>query len=86
MLAWEIPWTEQWWWATVHGVTRVGYNLATKPPLPPGKYTAHLGLTSEVSGRGRESAEHLGFCFIGVNILPWESGFTLIDEFKAQEQ
>ena len=20
------------WWATVHGVTRVGYNLATKPP------------------------------------------------------
>ena len=23
------------WWATVHGVTRVGHDLATKPPLPP---------------------------------------------------
>ena len=22
------------WWATVHGVTRVRQNLATKPPLP----------------------------------------------------
>ena len=23
------------WWATVHGVTRVGHDLATKPPGPP---------------------------------------------------
>ena len=23
------------WWATVHRVTRVRHNLATKPPLPP---------------------------------------------------
>ena len=23
------------WWATVLGVTRVGHDLATKPPLPP---------------------------------------------------
>ena len=23
------------WRATVHGVTRVGHNLATKPPQPP---------------------------------------------------
>ena len=22
------------WWATVHGVARVGYDLATKPPPP----------------------------------------------------
>ena len=22
------------WWATVHGVTRVRHNLATKPPIP----------------------------------------------------
>ena len=22
------------WKATVHGITRVGHNLATKPPLP----------------------------------------------------
>ena len=22
------------WWATVHGVARVGHNLATKPPMP----------------------------------------------------
>ena len=26
------------WWATVHGVTRVGQDLATEPPPPPYKY------------------------------------------------
>ena len=31
ILAWRIPWTEPWW-ATVHGVTRVGHDLVTKPP------------------------------------------------------
>ena len=31
-LAWEIPWTEEAGWATVHGVARVRYDLATKPP------------------------------------------------------
>ena len=29
ILAWRIPWTEE----PVHGVAKVGYNLATKPPL-----------------------------------------------------
>ena len=24
------------WWATVHGVARVGHDLATKPPPSPG--------------------------------------------------
>ena len=34
VLAWEIPWTEDRgaWWAVVHGVTRVGHDLVTKPP------------------------------------------------------
>ena len=22
------------WWATVHGIVRVGHDLATKPPIP----------------------------------------------------
>ena len=34
-LSWEIPWRGAWW-ATVHGVAKVGQNLATKPPPPPG--------------------------------------------------
>ena len=34
MLAWEIPWTEEPdGLHTVHGVVRVGHDLATKPPL-----------------------------------------------------
>ena len=33
-LAWEIPWTEIPKWATVHGVSRAGPDLATKPPPP----------------------------------------------------
>ena len=32
ILAWRIPWTEETWWATVHGFAGVGYSLATKPP------------------------------------------------------
>ena len=30
----RIPWTRGAWQATVHGVTRVGHDLVTKPPLP----------------------------------------------------
>ena len=31
ILAWRIPWTEKPH-ATVHGLARVGHDLATKPP------------------------------------------------------
>ena len=30
----ESPLDRGAWWATVHGVTRVRYDLATKPPMP----------------------------------------------------
>ena len=30
-----MVWTDRGaWWVTVHGVERVGHNLATKPPPP----------------------------------------------------
>ena len=32
ILAWEIPWTEEPGWATVHRVVSVGHDLATKSP------------------------------------------------------
>ena len=31
----ENPMDRGAWWATVHGVARVGHDLATKPPPPP---------------------------------------------------
>ena len=31
-LAWRTPWTEEPWQATVHGVARVGHDLASKLP------------------------------------------------------
>ena len=31
ILAWEIPMDREARWATVHGVARAGYNVATKP-------------------------------------------------------
>ena len=31
ILVWRIPWTREDWEATVHGVVRVGHDLATKP-------------------------------------------------------
>ena len=35
ILAWEIPWTEDPGGLQLVGVSRVGHNLATKPPPPP---------------------------------------------------
>ena len=35
ILAWRIPMDRGAWQATVHGVTRVGHDLETKPPPPP---------------------------------------------------
>ena len=32
ILAWRIPMDRGAWQATVHGVVRVGHDLATKPP------------------------------------------------------
>ena len=32
ILAWRIPMDKGAWQATVHGLARVGHNLATKPP------------------------------------------------------
>jgi len=35
ILAWRIPWTEEpGRLHTVHGIARVGHDLATKPPPP----------------------------------------------------
>ena len=39
ILAWRIPQTEEPdRLHTVHGLTRVGHDLATKPPPPPPQY------------------------------------------------
>ena len=37
----ENPMDRGAWWATVHGVARVGHDLATKPP-PPQVYLSNL--------------------------------------------
>ena len=34
ILAWDNPMDRGAWRATVHGVARVGHDLATKPPPP----------------------------------------------------
>ena len=34
ILAWRIPWTEEPGESIVHGVARVGHDLATKSPPP----------------------------------------------------
>ena len=34
ILAWQIPWTEETGRPQSMGVTRVGHDLATEPPLP----------------------------------------------------
>ena len=34
ILNWRIPMDRGAWWATVHGITRVGHDLETIPPPP----------------------------------------------------
>ena len=48
-IAWRIPIDRAAWQATVHGVTRVGHDLATKPPAPEAKKIYCLDLKSVVS-------------------------------------
>ena len=48
----ENPMDRGAWWATVHGVTRVGHNLATKPPP--------LEISSPGGSDGKESARNAG--------------------------
>ena len=33
MLAWKIPWTEEPWWAAVHGVAELGTTEQLTPPV-----------------------------------------------------
>ena len=38
----ENPMDRRTWWATVHGVIRVGHDLLTKPPPPGFKHSGYL--------------------------------------------
>ena len=42
ILAWKNPMDRGTWRATVHGVTRVGHNLATEPPPWVGRFISLL--------------------------------------------
>ena len=65
ILAWEIPWAEDRgaWWATVHGVTGVGHDLVTKPPL------GHWFLTHQ--SQGKSISVWASACY-GLNCFPPE--------------
>ena len=44
ILAWRISMDRVAWQATIHGVTRVGHDLATKPPPPKHLFLSELGV------------------------------------------
>ena len=59
--AWEIPWTEETGWATVHGVTKNLTGLTAKQhaflpqTLIPNKLPAHQSLSEESASQGTQS-------------------------------
>ena len=87
ILAWEIPWTEGAWQATIHGVTRVRHDFANKPPPPPPRYrkegkwaTFHLrNLTNTISARCSRSISTVMSYWLYV-LLIWhgETGTLLL--------
>ena len=48
ILAWRIPWRGVWR-ARVHGVARVGHDLATKPPPPASQAAVRFIISSSVN-------------------------------------
>ena len=58
---WEIPWTEETHWATVHGVTKNPTGLTAKQhaflpqTLIPNKLPAHQSLSEETVSQGTQS-------------------------------
>ena len=55
ILAWRIPWTEEPGRLLSMGVTRVGHNLATKPPPPP--WIKHYFMNTVI--RGENTVSHM---------------------------
>ena len=56
ILAWRIPWIEEPWQATVHGVSRVGHDSATKTTTSvPGLEDEEKGLRTKGVGKGKET-------------------------------
>ena len=71
------------WWATVHGVARVGHDLATSPPPPPlwlcWGFIMH-GLFCSCnqwgySSHGAWASRCGGFSYCGAQAL-WHAGFS----------
>ena len=64
ILAWKNPLERGAWRATVLGVSRVGHNLATKPPPPPkaGKRNQQL-ITASTYGLFYWSDQQLSLTF-----------------------
>ena len=57
----ENPMDRGAWWATVHGIARLGHNLATKPPRPMEKRTGVKNLPANAGGtRDRGSIPGVG--------------------------
>ena len=56
ILAWRIPWIEEPWQATVHGVARVGHDSAIKTTTSvPGLEDGQKGLWTKGVGKGKET-------------------------------
>ena len=78
ILAWRIPWTCSLPGSSVHGVARVGHNLATKPPPPP-PITLGVIPPKKVIQKKKKI---ITLC--SGSLLPWGSEVGLNDSFRSR--
>ena len=77
------------WWATVHGVTRVGHDLLTKPP-PPAAAWVFLIVVLVFISLAFNDVGHLSTCLlaksISLNMLYYTDLFSLYSIWKSTNQ
>ena len=76
ILTWEIPWTEEAWWATVHGVTKAGHNWETEN-------THTLTHKDVIFGRTKDSNLAEGWLHSTANIVYLRRHWGLYTSWKV---
>ena len=71
------------WQATVHGIARVGHDVATKPPSPPLSVALHLSSAlSVINVPSRKKHKQKNYVFVCLNICEYRRYGQVLVEYS----